>query len=180
MGNATEQKSSSPASGKALIFAGILVIIILLVAVIALLVTGRREKKEEVEEKRSVVLTEENVEEATEDWFAEDYTPPGYFTATMNNVWNFSTGDSVSEDAYVANDKSNSNPIYFDIFIEGDEENPIYQSPVIPLGGELDKIKLDKKLSAGSYTCTMVYHLVDENQKTLSTVNVGITINIDS
>lgn len=180
MGNATEQKSNSPVNAKTLIFAGMVVIIILLVAVIVLLFTGRKDKKEETEERRSVVLTEENAEEVTEDWFAEDYTPPGYFTATMNNVWNFSSGDSVSEDAYVANDSSNSNPVYFDIFIEGDEENPIYQSPVIPLGGELDKIKLDKKLSAGSYNCTMVYHLVDENQKTLSTVNVGITINIDS
>ena len=180
MSNEATQKSNSPVAGKALIFAGIVVIIILLVTVIVLLTTGRKGKKEETEEKRSVVLTEENVEEVTEDWFAEDYTPPGYFTATMNNVWNFATGDSVSEDAYVANDSSNSNDVYFDIFTEDDEENPIYQSPVIPLGGELDKIKLDKKLSAGSYKCTMVYHLVDENQKTLSTVNVGLTINIDS
>lgn len=181
MSNETEKKGNSPVAGKALIFAGIVVIIILLVTVIVLLTTGRKDKKEEAtEEKRSVVLTEENVEEVTEDWFAEDYTPPGYFTATMNNVWHFATGDSVSDDAYVANDSGNSNDVYFDIFLEDDEENPIYQSPVIPLGGELDQIKLDKKLGAGSYNCTMIYHLVDENQKTLSTVNVGVTINIDS
>ncbi|WP_022778884.1 hypothetical protein [Butyrivibrio sp. AE3009] len=183
MGNATEQKGSSPVAGKTLIFAGIVVIVILLVTVIVLLTTGRNgEKKEEPKEeaKRAVVLSEENAEEVAEDFFSEDYTPPGYFTATMNNVWNFATGDSVSEDAYVANDTSNSNDIYFDIFIDGDDQNPIYQSPVIPLGGELDKIRLDKKLSAGSYNCTMVYHLVDENQNTLSTVNVGVTINIDS
>jgi Ca2+/Na+ antiporter len=181
MGNA-EEKGSSSVNGKALIFAGIAVIIILLIVVIVLLFTGRNGKKEETKEetKRAVVLNEENAEEVAEDFFSEEYTPPGYFTATMNNEWDFATGDAVSENAYVANDSSNTNDIYFDVFIDGDEENSIYQSPVIPLGGELREIKLSKKLSAGSYKCIMIYHLVDEEQNTISTVRVGITINVNS
>ena len=180
MSNETEKKGNSPVAGKALIFAGIVVIIILLVTVIVLLTTGRKDKKEEATEgKRSVVLTEENVEEVTEDWFAEDYTPPGYFTATMNNVWHFATGDSVSDDAYVANDSGNSNDVYFDIFLEGDEANAIYKSPVLPIGSSLNQIALEQDLDAGTYDCIMVYHLIDENQETLSTLKVAVTLVIE-
>ncbi|MBE5831471.1 MAG: hypothetical protein E7306_07005 [Butyrivibrio sp.] len=177
----SEQKADSPKSVKAVIVAGIAVIIILLIVVIVLLLTrGGKEGKEEPKEeaRRNVLVTEENVEEVADDFFNEEYTPPGYFSATMSNVWHFSTGDAVSEDAYVADDSSNSNDIYFDIFLaeDEDENNPIYQSPVIPLGGELKNIKLDKELKAGTYDCIMIYHLVDEEQKTLDTIRVGLTI----
>jgi hypothetical protein len=179
----SEQKADSPKSVKAVIVAGIAVIIILLIVVIVLLLTrGGKEGKEEPKEeaRRNVLVTEENVEEVADDFFNEEYTPPGYFSATMSNVWHFSTGDAESDDAYVANDKANSNDIFFDIFLADDEENPIYQSPVIPLGGDLKKIKLDESLEAGTYDCVMIYHLVDEEQNTLSTVRVGLTIEVDS
>jgi len=179
----SEQKADSPKNIKAVIVAGIAVIIILLIVVIVLLFTrGGKEGKEESKEKakRSVVVTEENAEEIAEGLVESTYVPPGYFSANMTNVWDFQSGDSESENAYVANDKGNSNDIYFDIFLEEDETTPIYQSPVIALGGELKNIKLDVKLDAGTYPCILIYHLVDEEQNTISTVRVGLTINVQS
>jgi hypothetical protein len=80
----------------------------------------------------------------------------------------------------VQNRESNTNDVYFDVFIEGDEENAIYESPVIPLGGELQNIALDKELDEGTYDCVMVYHLVDEDQNTVDTLRVTVTIVIEN
>ncbi len=182
MSNQAENNVSSKKVGTPLIIAGIMIIIVLLIVVIVLLFTRSAGERKEVaqEAKRSVVVTEENVDEIAEEIVQKEYIPPGYFNAVMSNVWNFKTGDSESSDAYVANDSANSNDIYFDVFLSDNEEDSIYQSPVIPLGGELKNIKLDKKLEAGEYDCVLIYHLVDDEQNTLSTVRVGLTININS
>lgn len=187
MANKSETNGNNAGSfkaGKNIIIAGIAVIILLLVAVVVLLLTrgtGEMGKKEvtQEEDKRNVLVTEDNVKEVAEDFFSQEYVPQGYFSATMSNVWHFKTGDAESEDAYVANDKANSNDVFFDVFLSEDESNPIYQSPVIPLGSELNKIKLDTELKQGTYDCVMVYHLVDEEQNTLSTVRVGLTIEVE-
>ncbi|WP_026507429.1 hypothetical protein [Butyrivibrio sp. MC2013] len=181
MTKTSRQGKDSSNEGKALIFVILAFVIIILIGVIVfLLLRGGKEGKEETKEeaRRDTVVTEENVEEVAEDLFSQEYVPPGYFSATMTNVWHFKTGDAESDDAYVANDKANSNDIFFDLFLSEDEENPIYQSPVIPLGGELKNIKLNTELKAGTYDCVMIYHLIDEEQNTLSTVRVGLTIEI--
>jgi hypothetical protein len=97
----------------------------------------------------------------------------------MSTTWHFATGDAISEDAYVRNDAGNTNDVYFDVFLAEDESTPILQSPVIPRGGELENISLDTALDAGTYDCVMVYHLVDENQETVSTLRVGFTIIVE-
>jgi hypothetical protein len=44
------------------------------------------------------------------------------------------------------------------------------------LGATLENIKLDVDLDAGAYPCTMIYHLVDDKQNTLTTVNIGLNL----
>lgn len=153
------------------------VVIVALVIVIIFLVKGKN-NVEEVE-KRSVVVNSSNAEEVVDEMVADEYIEPGYYNASMTNVWHFATGDAESSDAYVANVKENTNDVFFDVFLASDEEHPILQSPVIPRGSELDKIKLDTPLDAGTHDCVLVYHLVDENQKTVSTLRVGITIIVE-
>lgn len=97
----------------------------------------------------------------------------------MNYEWHFATGDTVSEDAYVENLATNTNAVYFDLFLLEDEENAIYQSPVIPLGSSLENVLLDTLLEAGTYDCVAVYHLIDEDQNTLSTLRVTVTVIIE-
>lgn len=175
MAKEANQKKALGKGGKIAIFVGIAVIIALLVVVIILLLRGQ--KKEEP--KRNVVVTQDNVEEVVDNMALDEYIEPGYYSASMTNTWHFATGDAISEDAFVENKEENTNDVYFDVFLASDEENPILQSPVIPRGAELDNISLDTPLDAGTYDCVMVYHLVDEEQNTISTLRVGITIIVE-
>jgi len=173
--------------GKGLVIGVIVavVVIIALVAVIVVLVTkkdngsGEPAVQEAVQEKRNVVVTEDNVEEVIQQREEAEFVEPGYYTVTMNNEWHFPDGKSASTDAYVENVPENTNDVYFDIFLAGDEENAVYESPVIQRGASLDSITLKTPLDAGTYDCVMVYHLVDDDQNTISTLRVAVTLIIE-
>ncbi len=170
----TEKKGGEKKSNKtALIVAGI--IIVILIAIIIYLVMPKNEK-------RNVVVTPDNVEETAQQMeeAAEDYVAPGYYTVTMNYDWTFESGTAVSEDAYVENVTENTNDIYFDVYLEDDPDTVIYSSPIIPLGSYINTVALDEDLDAGTYDCVCEYHLVDEDQNTLSTVSVSVTITVEN
>lgn len=159
--------------GKIVIIICIVIIAILVGVIVALL-----HKKEEP--KRNVVVTEENAEEVAAQMAEEDYTEPGYYTVNMATEWHFSKGDAVSSDARVDNVVGNTNPVYFDLFADGDEEEPVYSSPVIPVGSFLENIALEKPLEKGTHDCVVVYHLVDDDQETISTLRVAIKVTVES
>jgi hypothetical protein len=176
-GTASKKKGGNKKGKKAALVIIILAIIAVLVGVIIYLLLSR-DKPEDDNDLRNRVITADNLDEAIAD-MDHGAAEAGYYTVTMNNDWTFPTGDSASTDAYVENDVENTNDVYFDLFIAGDEENPILESPVIPRGGSLTNITLDKDLDPGNYNCIMVYHLIDEDQNTLSTLKVAVTITID-
>lgn len=153
----------------------ILFIILMVVIFIFIFMNG---KKEEVQ--RNVVVTKDNVDEVIDNMLEEEYIEPGYYSASMSTEWHFETGDSISEDAYVENLVENTNDVYFDVFLTENEDEPILKSPILPRGSQLEDIALDKVLSAGTYECVMVYHLVDEEQNTVSTLRVGLTIVVEN
>ena len=97
----------------------------------------------------------------------------------MTLDWVCPDGASASSNALVRNEANNTNDVYFDLLLR-DSQETIYESPVIPLGSYLDNIKLDKDLDAGTYRCVIVYHLLDENQNTVSTLNMGLTITVEN
>ena len=151
-----------------------LVIIAMLVGVIVYLL------KPQEEEKRNVVVTPENVEEVLEEIEEEGgMTEPGYYIVTMDTTWHFVNGNEPSYDAVVINAEKNTNDVYFDIVLENDESVVLYESPVIPRGGRLENIALDQDLDAGTYNCVVIYHLIDENQDTISTLRVTLKIVIE-
>jgi hypothetical protein len=170
----SENTNSKGSNGLKIAIAVGVVVIIALLGVVIFLLVGRG--KVEEPEKRNVVVTQDNVEEVVEDMINEDYIEPGYYEASMNTTWTFATGSDVSEDAYVANVEGNTNDVYFDVVLAEDEKQVIYKSPIIPRGGELKNIALDTPLDAGTYDCVCIYHLIDEDQNTVSTVRIGITI----
>ena len=176
MSNSVDKGKSLGKGGKIAIIAGIVVIIALLIVVIVLLLRGKTEE----EPKRNTIATNDNVEEVVDNMAADEYVEPGYYNTSMTNTWHFKNGDAVSEDAFVENKEENTNDVYFDVFLASDEENPILRSPVIPRGAELENISLDKPLDAGTYDCVMVYHLVDDDQRSISTLRVGITIIVEN
>jgi hypothetical protein len=151
------------------------VVILALVGVIIWLVLSTAKGEGD---KRDVLVTDDNIEVAVEG-LQEPKNDFRSYTVKMNNVWHFKTGSSESEDAHVENIPENATDVYFDLFEETDEENAIYQSPIIPRGQALEHFALDKPLSAGTHNCIMVYHLVDENQETLSTLRVRVTLEVE-
>lgn len=132
------------------------------------------------EEKRNVVINKDNVDDVIEQMAEEDYVEPGYYTVSMDTDWHFSTGDAISDDARVDNLAENTNDVYFDVFLLDDETEVIYKSPIIPRGGYLEKIALDNPLEKGTHDCVIVYHLVDEEQETISMLRVAFKITVDS
>lgn len=174
-GNLNQEKKKG---GKKTLSIVILVIIILIMAgIIAYLLMSRREPAEN--ERRNVVLSPDNVEEVIQQMEEEEFVAPGYYTVTMNFDWHFASGDAVSSNAYVENVLENTNSVYFDLFLADDEENAIYKSPIIPVGSSLQDIALDTPLSAGTYDCVAVYHLVDDDQNTISTLRVTVTVIVE-
>lgn len=151
----------------------IIIIIVLLGVIIYLLAAKNTTKKP----RRNVVVTEKNIDKVLKE-MNEKRTPAGSYEAKMNSVWNFERGDAPSKDAYVENVKTNTNPVYFDV-VRSDTEETIYESPILPVGSHLEEITLDKKLPAGKYDCVLTYHLIDEEEETISTVRLTLTINIE-
>lgn len=167
-----EVKSKSKKGGKIVLVLCIIVIIALCVVIYLLL----NKKDDDDKVKRNVVVNEDNVEDVLTE--IEDRVPAGNYEVVMNSTWNFKNGSASSEDAYVENSRANQNPVYFEI-TRSDTEETIFESPIIPVGSHLDNITLDKKLPAGSYDCVMIYHLLNDEEESISTVRVGLTIVVE-
>lgn len=127
-------------------------------------------------EKRNVVVNASNAEEIVAGM---QPTEPGYYEVTMNSTWNFENGASASTNAYVENSTSNSNDVYFDVVLS-DTDEMIFSSPTIPVGSHLENITLDKALEAGTHDCVLTYHLLDENGKEQSHLNIKLTIVVEN
>lgn len=148
-----------------------LVICIILIVLLCILVYFLLHKDDG--KKRDVVVNEDNVEEILSDMM--EGVAPGSYQVRMNSTWYFESGDESSNNAYVENAEANQNPVYFDI-TRSDTNETIYESDIIPVGSHLDDITLDEELPDGTYDCVMTYHLLDNEDETISTVRVGLKI----
>lgn len=147
----------------------ICIILIIALCVIIYLLLHREDDKQ----KRDVVVNEDNVEKILSDF--EDKVPAGSYQVTMNSTWYFENGTASSDNAYVENAEANENPVYFDI-TRSDTDETIFESPIIPVGKHLSNVTLDTDLSAGIYDCVMTYHLLDDDEETISTVRVSLEV----
>lgn len=158
------------------------IVIVALVCVIVAMMNSKNGVNEagDAEKKRPVVVTPENAEKMAEQILSNEEETEGVplsYQVTMNSTWEFEDGKSESTNAYVANSKDNETPVYFDV-VRNDTQETIYQSPVIPVGQDLSSITLNQDLDAGDYECTLTYHLIDEEQNTLTTVNMWVMVQI--
>jgi hypothetical protein len=166
------EQNGRKVKGGVIVFALCIVVIIGLLAVVVYLLNAKKNVDEPV--RRNVVVNEENVDKVIEQ-LAEQRVEPGSYQVTMNTTWNFSSSDSPSDNAYVKNAETNTNSVYFDV-TRSDTNETIYESPIIPVGSWLDDITLDSKLQEGTYDCIITYHLIDEDEKSISTVKLNLTI----
>jgi hypothetical protein len=95
----------------------------------------------------------------------------------MNTDWDFQTSQTPSHNAYVENAPQNTRMVYFDVILD-DTNELVYSSPFIPVGGKLEEFALDAKLSKGDYAATVIYHLVDDDHKEITTVSVSVNLHI--
>ena len=167
-----QEKNGKNGKGGKIAFAVCLVVIVVLLGVVVFLLF--RGQDEEEPQRRNVVVNEDNVDEVLES-LEEGYVPAGYYEVTMNSTWNFESGDVPSANAYVENAQSNANPVYFDV-VRTDTGETIYESPIIPVGSHLNEIKLDTVLEAGTYDCILTYHLLDEEEQDVSTLQLTVQI----
>lgn len=186
MTDKTEKKGVLQRKNRALVMiciAAVIIIIALMIVIIVMMSKepghygeGGSQGNEPDESKRPVLITEDNIEEIANQTEQPEEVPMRY-RVTMNSTWEFEDGKSESENAYVENSESNETPVYFDV-VRNDTGETIYQSPVIPVGEHLDSVKLDEELEAGNYECTLTYHLIDDDQNTLTTVNMWLMVKI--
>jgi hypothetical protein len=167
-----DKKEEGGKKNKILLILAILIILILIGIIIFLLWPKENEK-------RNVVVTEKNVDQVMSDMADAEKTDSGYYTVSMNNTWHFADGKAASSDAVMENFSMNTTDVYFDVVLKEDEDHVILKSPIMPPGSKMENITLDEDLDAGTYDCVCIYHLVDENQKTTSTLRVELTVVID-
>ena len=131
-------------------------------------------------EQRAIVVNEDNAEEIVDSIINEPTTPIGYYEVNMNFTWNFPDGQSPSSNAYVENNVTNSSAVYFDVFLQEDESVTLYESPILPRGMHVNEITLAQDLDAGTYPCVIVYHLIDDQQRTTSTLRLTMEIVVEN
>jgi hypothetical protein len=161
---------------KKIIVAAVVVVAVAGIAAAAYFGLNKPEEEQPLKE----TISAENVDEKVEEIFEkEPSTAPAYYTVTQTPRWTFPDGKSESNDVYVENVTDNETPVYFDLIVDETNEK-VYSSPVLELGAKLESFKLDTPLEKGEYQCTVEYHMVDEDQNELTTVNVGVTVVVEN
>ncbi|MBQ6408921.1 MAG: hypothetical protein IJJ64_12895 [Butyrivibrio sp.] len=178
----SKEETSTRKSGKGgirVVVIGILVIIAILVGIIVVLVSKLEHSTDVEQQEKKSVITAENVEEVLDDMEdLPDHIPKNY-TVKQSSDWVFSDGSSESTNAYVENSTDNETPIYFDLQVDGTGEI-VYSSPILDLGAKIQNFALDVPLEKGIYECTVIYHLIDDDQNELTHVNVGVNVEVEN
>ncbi len=108
----------------------------------------------------------------------EEVNSASSYDVKMNSEWTFDNGRAYSKDAFVENPLSNLNSVYFDVKVNGYEE-PVFTSPILPVGSHIENITLDKALKAGEYNCTLTYHLLSMDGKdSVGTLQMALKITV--
>ena len=157
------------------------IVIIALLGTVIFLLLNKKEEPETPQEviNRETVVNEENVNDIVNAADEADHTEPGYYEVTMNSTWYFEDGKATSDNAYVENSTSNNNSVYFDV-VRSDTNEVVYASPIMPVGSSLDSIKLDQELSKGTYDCVCTYHLLNDANEAISSLDLKLTLVVNN
>lgn len=99
----------------------------------------------------------ESSEVAEENVYGENL-----FVSMDSTEWYFPSATSVSSNAVVTNSELNSCDFYFEVIIDSTQE-VVYRSQVLKPGDTLVDIGLGTELESGTYSCSMVHHLVNSD-----------------
>lgn len=177
--NSNNPLQNSGSHHKPLIIGGIAVVVAVGIAIATVSLSGHSDKKSDNDSSAyNLVVAPEGNDASSDETVSK--AAAGTYDVCMNSNWVFSDARSASENAYVENITTNTNTVNF-IVKRDDTGDTIYESPYIPVGSSLEKIKLnDESLSKGTYPCTLTYHLVDEQHIDISTLNISISVVIEN
>lgn len=100
------------------------------------------------------------------------------FTTDMNMIWTFPSGSAVSNNAQIGNSASNLYECYFEVYLEDEEQTLLYSSPVLPVGKQLDQLKLNQVLPDGSYDALCTYHILDDEDPDVELGTVTFSVSL--
>lgn len=100
------------------------------------------------------------------------------FTTDMNMIWTFPSGSAVSNNAQIGNSASNLYDCYFEIYLEDEEQTLLYSSPVLPVGKQLDQLKLNQVLPDGAYDALCTYHILDDEDPDVELGTVTFSVSL--
>lgn len=121
---------------KKVVIGAVVVILLIVIAVLGIIIFKLLHPEEEPVER----LPSEDL--IVDDGGEKPINP--MFTTDMNMVWSFPKGKRTSSDAVIGNSAENEYDVYFELYLEDDEETLLYTSPVLPVGKRLDKLELNK------------------------------------
>jgi len=163
---------------KVIIVTGVIVVLLAVIGVLLFLLLYKPPVEDEGP-RRDVVAPDSVEDFVTEIEESTLSDIPQSYIVTQNSDWIFPSADQPTINAYIENDEDNETAVYFDLILASTGE-VIYSSPVLERGARLEGFTLTKPLENGSYECYVEYHLIDEDQNTLTTSTVGVTIQVGS
>ncbi len=168
------QENSAKKRGRGIVIAAFVVLLAALAVCVVLLLSRKDDSGEEDILDRGFI-DENNVDDMMSAM--SEKVEKGMFECKMTTDWTFEDAKTESSNAYVANVEANRYPLFFDVYEESTDEL-LYSSPMLPVGTELTGIRLEKELPAGEYDAVVMYTLVGEGKKEVSTVGFNITISV--
>lgn len=164
------------------------IILVLIIVIILLLLTRCCGDKTNDGNRRNIVpifsndavetgpketMTDEQLQEML-DKIVKD----GYINICMNTEVIFSNGKSMGNMG-IENSEINIHPQVVQIYQtdeNGEATDLIYTSPMIPVGGRIEKDRLNVNLPKGKYSCIAYFHSVTEDGEILGTAGAMISV----
>lgn len=148
-----------------------IVIVLLLLIVIAILGFIIYKLLHKEPEDRGATEGLVSIEEKAED-------DASTFTTDMNMIWYFPSGERTSINAKIGNSIENTHPVFFQLYLNDEEQTLLYDSSIIPVGQRLKELKLDKALPDGRHNAVCTFHIMsnDDPNEELSRVSFNVEL----
>lgn len=167
---ANEPKSKDPQQKKNRVLVVILITVIAILGIIIyMLLNPKKENTEKVVTPKNVKAIQEQIDQGP--------SPDSQYTVEMNSTWNVNAATATADNAYVKNAEENQRTVFFDVSLANTNE-VLYKSDYLTVGDYVQGITLTKQLDPGTYTAALTYHLVDDNNKEITTTSVYVTLNV--
>lgn len=163
-----EAKKAGTSKKKKVMITLIVIILLVVIAVLGFIIYKLLHKEPEDRGVSEGLVTDETMEQDNGEMFTTD----------MNMTWYFPSGKRTSLNARVGNSKDNAHPVYFEVYLNDEEQTLLYSSPVIPVGQRLKKLKLDKALPDGEHSALCTFHLLkdDDPKEEVSRVSFQVDL----